>query len=66
MNFTAAGERPTKFVPGPLPHASAAPADATYSALLECPMTTRLRKVVDGAYMLRTGGACAQPILSYQ
>ena len=42
----------TKFVPGPLPRASQAPKDASYSGLLECPMTTRLERVVDTSYFL--------------
>jgi hypothetical protein len=39
---------PTKFVSGPVPRASLAPAtgpDAIYSGLLECPITTRIEKV---------------------
>jgi len=58
------GPRPPRFVPGPLPRASEAPTDAPmYSGLLECPLTTRTTKVIDGAYTLvrdaRSGaGAC--------
>jgi hypothetical protein len=42
----------TSFVPGPLPRASQAPKDASYSGLLECPMTTRLERVVDTTYFI--------------
>ena len=41
---------PSPFVPGPLPRASAAPADAIYSGLLECPVTTRIMKNFPSAY----------------
>ena len=37
---------PSPFVPGPLPRTSEAPADAVYSGLLECPVTTRIKKNV--------------------
>ena len=61
------GPVPPQFVPGPLPRASAAPAEhPQYSALLECPMTTRLTKHVDGGYVARSEGACAEPILTFQ
>ena len=36
------------FVSGPLPGRSLAPANATYSGLLECPLTTRIRKHITG------------------
>lgn len=64
MNIS--GPLPPKFVPGPLPRASQAPDGAKYSGLLECPMTTRLTKVVNGAYLLENGGACEEPILTFQ
>ena len=58
---------PPKFVAGPLPRSSEAPVNASYSGLLECPMTTRLTKVVDGAYVVEgAGGVCAAPILTFQ
>ena len=43
------------------------PADAAHSGLLECPMTTRLTKVVDGAYAVHANASspCAEPILTY-
>jgi len=47
MNLTA-----SEFVPGPVPRNSLAPVDgpdATYSGLLECPLTTRIRKHFTGA-----------------
>ena len=46
------GSMRSKFVPGPLPRASQAPINASYSGLLECPMTTRLERVVDTTYFL--------------
>ena len=51
-----------KFVPGPVPRTSLAPTsgpDVLYSGLLECPLTTRIRKVIDKGYGLRgAGGSC--------
>ena len=38
-------------VAGPLPSASEAPKGAEYSGLLECPMTTRITKAIDGGYV---------------
>lgn len=65
MNISGPG--PTKFVPGPLPRASLAPKiDPEHSGLLECPMTTRLTKKVDTAYAALQGGACDEPILTFQ
>jgi hypothetical protein len=64
MDFTG-GKHP-KFVPGPLPRASEAPEAAEYSGLLECPMTTRLTKVVDGNYALQNKAPCEDPILTFQ
>jgi hypothetical protein len=62
------GELPPKFVPGPLPRAALAPThEPRYSALLECPMTTRISKHIDGAgYVAQTAGACGTPILTFQ
>lgn len=48
---------PPPFVAGPLPSAAEAPEGAMYSGLLECPMTTRITKVVDGDYALASGGS---------
>ena len=66
------------FVPGPLPRNSLSPgspnvavkspSDVLYSGLLECPVSTRIRKVVDGAYSASVGGAatCAvAPVPSF-
>jgi hypothetical protein len=50
------GPLPPKFVPGPLPASSEAPFHPEYSGLLECPMTTRLRKVIDGSYTVQSTG----------
>lgn len=50
-----------KFVPGPQPRNSLAPTegpDAIYSGLLECPLTTRVRKVIDANYVVETSGSC--------
>ena len=55
-----------KVVAGPLPSDAQSPAGAPYSGLLECPTTTRLTKVVSGAYVLRRGAGCAAPILTLQ
>eukprot|EP00039_Didymoeca_costata_P022118 m.3773 g.3773 ORF g.3773 m.3773 type:complete len:792 (-) comp2823_c0_seq1:19-2394(-) len=64
MNIT--GDLPPKFVAGPLPRASEAPAGAEYSGLLECPMTTRLVKQVDGKYLIQKTDTCSSPILTFQ
>jgi hypothetical protein len=55
-----------KFFPGPLPRNSLAPADAEYSGLLECPMTTRIQKVLAGAYSVQLAGVCADAITSLE
>eukprot|EP00658_Telonema_sp_P-2_P055629 TRINITY_DN44215_c0_g1_i1.p1 TRINITY_DN44215_c0_g1~~TRINITY_DN44215_c0_g1_i1.p1 ORF type:complete len:708 (-),score=147.60 TRINITY_DN44215_c0_g1_i1:102-2225(-) len=60
MNVTG----PTKFVPGPLPRNSLAPADAEYSGLLECPVTTRLHKQIDGGYITTGSGQCTDQIVT--
>eukprot|EP00051_Salpingoeca_urceolata_P026537 m.477668 g.477668 ORF g.477668 m.477668 type:complete len:870 (+) comp20913_c0_seq1:229-2838(+) len=55
------------FVPGPVPLNSLAPKDgpdAIYSGLLECPVTTRIHKVVDGAYATQIEGSCGYQISS--
>eukprot|EP00756_Hemistasia_phaeocysticola_P032008 Hpha_TRINITY_DN16387_c2_g1::TRINITY_DN16387_c2_g1_i3::g.62124::m.62124 len=54
------------FAPGPLPRSSLAPPNAPYSGLLECPMTTRIAKAVDGQYTVRSVGACDNKILTFQ
>jgi hypothetical protein len=40
---------------GPLPRASSAPADATYSGILECPCTTRITKDLSGHVTINKG-----------
>lgn len=60
------GPLPPKFVPGPLPRGSQAPANPLYSGLLECPMTTRIAKVINGAYTARSQGSCEEPIMTFQ
>ena len=61
------GPTPPKFVPGPLPRASLAPTDSPrYSSLLECPLTTRITKVIDGGYVAQSQGVCGEPVLTFQ
>lgn len=43
---------------GPLPRASMAPSGANYSGLLECPCTTRVKKVIEEGYETQFGGQC--------
>jgi len=45
---------------GPLPKASKAPPNASYSGLVECPCSTRRKKVL-GAAVSRTSGSCGDP-----
>eukprot|EP00658_Telonema_sp_P-2_P078380 TRINITY_DN7322_c0_g1_i4.p1 TRINITY_DN7322_c0_g1~~TRINITY_DN7322_c0_g1_i4.p1 ORF type:complete len:393 (+),score=85.33 TRINITY_DN7322_c0_g1_i4:167-1345(+) len=40
--------------------------DPLYSGLLECPLTTRVTKQIDGSYNLQTNGSCPHPILTFQ
>ena len=61
MNIS--GPLPPKFVPGPLPRANQAPADATYSGLLECPLTTRITRVVDGLSVVQSKDTCASDLV---
>mmetsp|Transcript_30184 Transcript_30184/g.59088 ORF Transcript_30184/g.59088 Transcript_30184/m.59088 type:complete len:774 (-) Transcript_30184:87-2408(-) len=53
---------PCPFVPGPLPRASQSLPGDVYSGLLECPITTRITKKVDGGYIAQGAGHCATPI----
>lgn len=46
---------------GPLPQESAAPPDASYSGLLECPCTDR-EHIVIGGYATKTAGSCTVPM----
>ena len=48
----------TDFKPDLLPKASAAPPNASYSGLLECPCTTRINKVVNITYNTQNQGTC--------
>ena len=67
MNISA--NTNVKFVPGPVPASSLAPRegpDAIYSGLLECPMTTRISKSVDGTYSVQTEGGCQEHVLTFQ
>eukprot|EP00944_MAST-04C_sp_MAST-4C-sp1_P011412 g11412.t1 len=58
-----------KFVSGPVPRNSLAPTigpDAIYSGLLECPVTTRVQKVVTNAeYTISTSKLCQVEISSF-
>eukprot|EP00931_Biecheleriopsis_adriatica_P115974 TRINITY_DN91702_c0_g1_i1.p1 TRINITY_DN91702_c0_g1~~TRINITY_DN91702_c0_g1_i1.p1 ORF type:complete len:642 (-),score=85.73 TRINITY_DN91702_c0_g1_i1:25-1950(-) len=65
MNIS--GPLPPKFVAGPLPRASLAPAGALHSGLLECPMTTRLTKVIDSSVyvFVERDGTCEEPIMTF-
>jgi hypothetical protein len=53
-------DKPTgePFVAGPLPRNSWAPPGASYSGLLECPLTTRVTKVYDSDVKLQGVGSC--------
>ena len=57
------------FVSGPVPRNSLAPQsgqDALYSGLLECPVTTRIRKVVENAeYGISISSPCSVEISSF-
>eukprot|EP00928_Gymnodinium_smaydae_P089563 TRINITY_DN7350_c0_g6_i1.p1 TRINITY_DN7350_c0_g6~~TRINITY_DN7350_c0_g6_i1.p1 ORF type:complete len:782 (-),score=96.02 TRINITY_DN7350_c0_g6_i1:86-2431(-) len=57
MNLTG-----SKFVAGPLPRSSLAPPGAEYSGLLECPLTTRVTKDVEGGYDLSASKPCEHSI----
>ena len=53
---------PCPYVAGPLPRAALSPPGSRYSGLLECPITTRISKVVEGGYRVRAFGQCAAAI----
>ena len=56
------------FVPGPVPRNNLAPLtgpDAIYSGLLECPLTTRVRKVIQADYLIKSSGpACGDTTIA--
>ena len=52
----------TGFKAGPLPKASAAPLGASYSGLLECPCTDRIKKATRTVYKLQSTGVCAKQV----
>ena len=52
----------TDFKPSILPKSSTAPADATYSGLLECPCTTRIHKEINITYAVKNSGTCKKVI----
>jgi len=58
MNLTG----PTRFFSGPLPRNSLSPKDGLYSGLLECPVTTRVRTIVEGDYLIHSSGTCTDLI----
>ena len=65
MNISENGN--VKFVVGPLPASAEAPVvNPIYSALLECPMTTRIAKSVDGSYVVRTKAKCGEQVMTSQ
>ena len=47
-----------------LPKASAAPADAAYSGLLECPCTDRIVKTIEVEYTTQSEGSCATSVVN--
>ena len=55
----------SKFVAGILPRKSAAPPNATYSGLLECPCTTRIHKTINHAYDISLNHSCLKNIVNY-
>lgn len=46
------------FMPGPLPRSAQAPPNASYSGLLECPCSTRLKKEWKMVYSTLSSGTC--------
>ena len=48
----------TDFKPNILPKASAAPPNASYSGILECPCTDRINKTIDVTYQALNTGKC--------
>ena len=52
----------TDFKPSILPKSSTAPADATYSGLLECPCTTRIHKEINVTYSIQNNGTCHKSV----
>ena len=52
------------FHPGIMPANSAAPSDAVYSGLLECPCTTRINKTVQHFYNNLIEGECNEVVLN--
>ena len=54
----------TKFLAGILPKESAAPPNAFYSGLLECPCTTRIHKNIVHSYGVSLSDICQTPILN--
>jgi hypothetical protein len=52
------------FKAGPLPRSAQAPPDASYSGLLECPCSTKLKKNWSMTYSLLPTGTCAEDVVS--
>jgi hypothetical protein len=55
---------PTVFVAGPLPSSSYAAPDASYSGLLECPMTSRVTKLLDAEHFVQLHKSCSDEVTS--
>jgi hypothetical protein len=62
MDIDGDGDAPPAFVAGPEPKASQAPPGASYSGLLECPMSTRVTKQFPPDFSMRLSGPCTNPI----
>ena len=54
----------TAFVAGPLPSSSYAAPDAPYSGLLECPMTSRVTKLLDAEHFVQLHKSCSDEVTS--
>ena len=54
----------THFHPGIMPMNSAAPANANYSGLLECPCTSRIKKTIEYNYQYRIANTCSKNVVS--
>merc|ERR1712241_1465404 len=52
----------TDFKADILPRSSAAPPNASYSGLLECPCTTRINKTYSWTYSTANTGLCPAPV----
>jgi len=55
----------TVFHPGILPNSIAAPHNASYSGLLECPCTSRIHKEIQRDYYTQLNGKCVKYVLDF-